>query len=173
MQVDSVEQLENVLATSQFLVDHFDINIWVEEYAPYCNDLLKSLLDEKIRYTFKADDDPIFYRTKYLNIMSRSVKTKYISVWDADVLFPIKQIIQAFELLEKGKSDFVYPYNRTFLDTSPILRKLFLQDGKIEILEQNVAKMLPMYLPYPIGGAFLAKRKSYLNAGLENENFYG
>jgi len=171
--VDSVERLENVLATSQFLVDHFDINIWVEEYAPYCNDLLSSLLNKNIRYTFVADDDPIFYRTKYLNRLSRSVTTKYISVWDADVLFPVNQIIQAFNLLEEGKADFVYPYNRQFLDTSPILRKLFLQEGKIEVLEKSPAKMKPMYLPSPIGEAFLARHECYLKAGLENENFYG
>lgn len=33
--------------------------------------------------------------------------------------------------------------------------------------------MKKMYLPYPIGGAFLARRKSYLKVGLENEIFYG
>jgi len=171
--VDSFERLENVLATSQFLVDHFQTNVWVEEYAPYCNGFLRSLLDENIRYTFKTDHDPIFYRTKYLNIMSRSVETKYVSVWDADVLFPLRQIVQAIECLRDEKADFVYPYNRKFFDTSPILRKLFFEEKSIEILEQNVQKMKPMYLPYPIGGAFLANRESYLNAGLENENFYG
>lgn len=173
VQVDSVERLENLLATSQFLVDHLQTNVWVEEYAPYCNGLVESLLDKNIRYTFIADDDPIFYRTKYLNRLSRTVKTNYISVWDADVLFPIKQIIQAYELLRNGKADFVYPYNRQFLDTSPILRKLFLQGMKVEILEQAASKMKPMYLPSPIGGAFLARHRCYLNAGLENENFYG
>ena len=171
--VDSIERLENLLATSQFLVDHFQTNVWVEEYAPYCNGLLSSLLDKNIRYTFKADDDPIFYRTKYLNMMSRSIETKYVSVWDADVLFPVNQIVQSIESLRTGKVDFVYPYNRQFFDTSSILRKLFLQERNVELLERNVLKMNPMYLPCPIGGAFLAKHESYLNAGLENENFYG
>lgn len=173
VQVDSMERLENLLATCQFLTDHFQTNVWVEEYAPYCNGLLEELLDKNIRYTFIADDDPIFYRTKYLNMMSRSVNTKYISVWDADVVFPIKQIIRAIELLRCAKADFVYPYDRQFLDTSPILRKLFLQERKVEILEKTATKMKPMYLPSPIGGAFLARHKCYLNAGLENENFYG
>lgn len=171
--VDSVERLENVLATSQFLVDHFQTNVWVEEYAPYCNGLLNDLLDKNIHYTFKADDDPIFYRTKYLNQITRSVETKYVSVWDVDVLFPVNQIVKAIECLRNEEAAFVYPYNRQFFDTSPILRKLFLQDRNVEILEQNILKMMPMYLPSPIGGAFMANRESYLNAGLENENFYG
>jgi len=59
------------------------------------------------------------------------------------------------------------------MDTSPILRRLYLEDGKMEVLEGNIKKMKAMYAPYPVGGAFLASRQSYIDSGLENENFYG
>ena len=54
-----------------------------------------------------------------------------------------------------------------------ILRKLFIQDEEIEVLEKNASKMAEKYLPVPVGGAFLANLKSYIDAGLENESFYG
>lgn len=69
--------------------------------------------------------------------MSRRVDTEYISVWDADVIFPINQISKAIEILRTGKADFVYPYDRQFYDTSTILRKLFLQKKDIHFLELN------------------------------------
>lgn len=33
--------------------------------------------------------------------------------------------------------------------------------------------MIEMYSPNPVGGGFLAKRKAYMEAGMENERFYG
>jgi hypothetical protein len=59
------------------------------------------------------------------------------------------------------------------LDTSAILRRIYLKECKIELLEQNVKKMKEMYPPNPLGGAFLANLDSYKGSGLENENFYG
>lgn len=173
VQVDSIERLENVVVTSQFLIDHFDIKVWVEEYAPYCNGLLQNLLDPKIYYTFKPDDDPIFHRTKHLNNMSRCVETKFISVWDVDVLIPLEQIKRALESLTNGETDFIYPYKHQFFEISPILRKLFFREKDISILEKNTTKMKLMYQPGAIGGAFFAKTECYVNSGLENENFYG
>ena len=103
----------------------------------------------------------------------RSVETPYVAVWDADVIVPIIQILKAAELLQNGEADFVYPYEYQFLETSPILRKLFLKSGNIQVLERNAKKMMEMYLPIPVGGAFLANTKTYIESGLENEYFYG
>jgi predicted glycosyltransferase involved in capsule biosynthesis len=96
-----------------------------------------------------------------------------VAVWDADVIAPVNQIVKALELLRNGEADFVYPYEKQFLDTSPILRSLFIQKTEIEIFERNAQKMSEMYLPDPVGGGFMANLKVYKEAGLENENFYG
>jgi len=173
VRLDSIDRLENILETTLFLAMNLETNIFVSECSSYNNGLLEKLLDKKIQYDFYEDNDPILYRTKLLNQMIQTVTTPFVAVWDTDVIVPIVQIIKAIELLQNGEADFVYPYERLFLDTSPILRKLYFKERKIEVLEQNTKKMKEMYLPNPVGGAFLANLQAYKKAGLENENFYG
>lgn len=173
VRLDTVDRLENVLSVIRFLTSNIKSKIMVLECSPFNNGVLEKLLDKAIHYTFQEDHDPILHRTKYLNQMIRSVETPYVAVWDTDVIVPVPQIVQAIELLQTDEADFVYPYEKQFLDTSPILRKLFLETGNIEVLEQNAKKMKEMYVPNPVGGAFLANVKAYKESGLENEDFYG
>lgn len=173
VKLDTIDRLENVLAVTKFLISSMESKIMVLECAPFNNGILEKLLDQTVQSKFQEDHDPILYRTKYLNQMIRSVETPYVAIWDTDVIVPINQIVKAIELLQSGEADFVYPYEKQFLDTSPILRKLFLESGNIEVLAQNAKKMKEMYLPNPVGGAFLANLKSYKESGLENEDFYG
>jgi predicted glycosyltransferase involved in capsule biosynthesis len=173
VKLDTIDRLENVLAVTKFLISNLESEIMVLECSPFNNGVLEKLLDQTVQYKFQEDHDPILHRTKYLNQMIRSVKTPYVAVWDTDVIMPIHQIEKAIELLQNGDADFVYPYEKQFLDTSPILRKLFLETGNIDVLEQNAKKMKEMYVPNPVGGAFLANVKAYKESGLENEDFYG
>lgn len=170
---DCLERLENVILVTQFLIKNFSTNIKVLESASYKNGLLEHLLDRTIQIDFQEDNDPIFFRTEKINRMAQTVETSFVAVWDSDVLISIDQIVQSVDLLRRGEADFVYPYEKQFLDTSLILRKLFLETGSIQVLEQNVKKMKEMYAPNPIGGAFLANVKAYKESGLENEDFYG
>ena len=173
VRLDTIDRLENTLAATQFLLSNFSTNICVSEYAAFNNGILEKLLDKNIRYSFHKDHDPILYRTKFLNQMIRAVETPLVAIWDTDVIAAKNQIVRSICLLRNGEADFVYPYENQFLDTSPLLRKLYLEERKIELLEQNIKKMSEMYSPKPVGGAFIACRQSYIESGLENENFYG
>lgn len=173
VRLDTIERLENILFVTKYLTSHITASVMVLESSSYNNGLLKNLLDKGIKYAFNEDPDPVLFRTKLLNGITRTVKTPYISVWDTDVIVPVSQIVKAVELLRNEEADFVYPYEKYLLDTSPILRKMFLQDPKIDFLLQNMKKMKEMYPPNPLGGAFLANLESYKKSGLENESFYG
>ncbi|MCL4481037.1 MAG: galactosyltransferase-related protein [Bacteroidetes bacterium] len=173
VRLDTIDRLENILAVTAFINSNFLAKISVLECAPFNNGILKRLLDEKIRYAFQEDHDPILYRTKFLNQMIQSADTPFVAVWDIDIIFQVNQLIEAMKLLRKGEADFVIPYEKYMLDTSPILRKIYLEEGKIEVLEQNVKKLKEMYVPDPVGGVFLANLQAYVDSGLENENFYG
>lgn len=173
VRLDTIERLENILSVTAFINSSFDMKISVLECTSNNNGLLEKLLNKNIQYSFQEDPDPILYRTKFLNQMIKDVNTPFVAIWDTDVIVPVDQILRALELLRSGEADFVYPYEKQFLDTSPILRKLFLQEGKIEVLEQNAKKMKELYLPNPVGGAFMANLEAYKKAGLENEDFYG
>ena len=170
---DTIERLENTLHVVNFLNGNFDTQIHLWEYATFRNGILQKLIPDTVKYRFYEDHDPILHRTRYLNEMIDSVNTKYVSVWDVDVITPINQIMEAVESLRNG-NDFVYPYDKLFLDTTDEIRRMYLKSGgDLNILTNLSDFMIRLYLPNPVGGAFFANRLSYIESGKENENFYG
>lgn len=173
VRLDSIARLENIIAVTEYLKSNFNAHIIIMDCSAYNTGILKKLIDKNIHYIFVEDNDPILFRTKFLNAVSMYVKTPFVAIWDSDVIAPPDQILKAIEILITEEADFVYPYEKYFLDTTPLLRKLYLEEKSIEFLEQNMKKMKEMYSPNPLGGVFLANMKAYKEAGLENENFYG
>ena len=173
VRIESIERIENLMAVIDFLIKHFDTNITVWECSSYNNKLLSKLLNKKICYRFIKDNDTILYRTRYLNQMVMESNTPILSIWDSDVISPTRQIEEAVELLRKHEADFVYPYSRLFLDTSDIIRKMFFESRKIQVLLKSRDKMKILYPPNPVGGAFFCNRSKYIESGMENERFYG
>jgi hypothetical protein len=169
---DSFNRLENLLCTVDLIKNEFKFDAFILEVGERYNQGLEKFLKD-IKYKFICDPDPILHRTFYLNKMTMESKTPFIGIWDADIIISPEQVYKALSLLEAGEAEFVFPYEKPFLDTTSIIRKLFLEDKKIETLEQNKNKMIEMYGPDPLGGAFMVNRKAYINAGMENEEFYG
>lgn len=165
-------RMENLLMCVDFLLRHFDTNITVLEASGYENKIVRKLLDKKVKYLFMEDYDTVFYRTRYLNKMIQDADTPYIGIWDADVIVPESQIMDSVEKLRKG-CDMAYPYDGRFYDTTEIIREIFLKTGKIQTLIKNTGKMYLIYGDKLKGGAVLANRNAYMEAGMENEKFYG
>lgn len=177
IRIDSIIRLENFMLTLDNLESNFDTNIIIVEASPYNSKIIESLIQQNIRYQFHEDHDPIFYRTRYLNLASSQVVTDIIGIWDADVVIEPAQIVEAVERIREQKCEVAYPYDGNFLDISYILRSHFYINRDIEFLKKNQSKMRLLYSSAEtadaVGGAFLVSTKKYLAAGAENELFYG
>lgn len=173
VRIDSIARLENVLTVIDYLLSNFNTIIHVAECDRFNNQILKRLLPPRIIYSFIQDDDPILHRTKYLNEMICKVDSKYLSIWDADVIAQANQIVRSVEVLRNNMADFVYPFKSEMLDTSKILRDIFIETKNIDSLIRNKKKMIQMHPPISVGGAFFCERIAYHKVGLENELFYG
>lgn len=173
VRLDSTVRIENLLMVIDFLNSNFNTNINILEASSYCNNILQKLLHENIIYDFIEDYDPIFHRTKYINKMVKNCKSPFVAVWDADVIVPIEQIITSVRWLRTSHADFVSPYKNKFLDTTYILRELYIKTKDLELLHKNKKKMTAMYTPNPVGGVFFVNRNMYIKSGMENEFFYG
>lgn len=173
VRLDSVDRLENILSVTDFIVSNFETNVNVYESGYFRNGILKCLLKKEVLYFFEEDADPILHRTKKINKIIPNIQTEFISIWDTDVIAPIHQIIESIEGLRNKTFDIVYPYKNKLLDTSHILRRLYLKTRDISILTDNVDKMKEMYPPAPVGGAFICDTAKYREIGMENEDFYG
>lgn len=177
VRVDSLIRLENLLLTVRFIKKQFDTHIIVLETAPYPNGIIQLLLGGDVDYMFVQTDDPIYHKTKYLNLLTKEATTNIVSIWDADIIIPYEQMVMAVESIRINDYDVAYPYDGEFLDTSFILRKHYFINHDIGFLLANKGKMKLLYtfegIIGAVGGAVFVKREKYVFSGMENEDFYG
>ncbi len=174
VRIDSMIRLENTLAVVNYLRSKFNTRIMVLEANRYNGKILQKLLPKDVEYYFIEDKDPVFYRTYYLNWMTCKVQTDHLAIWDADVIIPPKQVLNAIEQLRTREADIAFPYSGIFLDSSEIIRMLFITSMRMSVLTRNKEKMNRLYPSSEMkGGAILVNVQKYKEAGMENERFYG
>lgn len=173
VRLDSIQRLENLLVITEQIQNFFETNISVLESNIIYNKILHKCLNHKIIYNFVKDQDPVFYRTKYLNQLISSCKSPYIALWDADVIIDKNAILNAIAKLRNLDYDVVYPYNTKFYETSDILRNVYFMKRDISIMYDNIDKMRLLYNRPMVGGAVFIDKEKYINIGMENENHYG
>lgn len=123
-----------------------------------------------VTHCFVKDDNPIFYRTKYLNELLKQANTSIVGIWDTDVIVPDNQIDHSITDIRKGKSIMSFPYDGSFNFCSFEDSFVFRNNRLVEYLKE---KEYPNRFIHSVGGAFLVNKDYYLNAGGENEHFYG
>ena len=172
LRIDSHVRLENLVLTVKSLLRDFDTHVSVLEATSYQNGCVKKMLGNKVEYLFIEDKDPVFYRTKYLNMMTRQTHTPFVGIWDSDVIIPKEQIIDSIIKLRQGV-EIAYPYDGHFYDTTNVIRELYFQHQNTKFLLKHIEKMYLIYRDNAKGGAMLVNKEAYINAGMENERFYG
>lgn len=139
VRIDSMIRLENLLMSVDSIVRYFRTRILILEASSYQNEIIPSLIkDDTVKYTFLVDKDPVFYKTKYLNILAKQVDTPLVCIWDADVILDHLQILDAVKQLRTRTSDVAYPYDGNFLDTSDILREHYWLHRDLDFLKKSL-----------------------------------
>jgi predicted glycosyltransferase involved in capsule biosynthesis len=121
-------------------------------------------------YIFVKDDSPVFHRTKFINQLLHKAGTDIVSVWDADILVPYDQVIEAVSLILRGYT-IAYPYNGEYVMLSEQESGMARQMFDAEHLKSR--RMQSIFGRPFCGGVFLVHRKRYLDCGGENERFTG
>lgn len=173
VRLDSIERLENIIAITDSLCRYFNTNVYVLEIDRYNKNLLKPLLNRKIFYQFIEDVDPVLYKTKYFNMMISTIETKFVAVWDADVVVDRDSVVQSMSYLKDDEFDIVYPYNGICLEVPTIIRTYYLKKRNIRFLYSHKNKMSFLHDRLLVGGAVLMNKEKFVKAGMENEKYYG
>lgn len=126
-----------------------------------------------VKYLFVEDHDPVFHRTKYLNWLLRKVETELVGIWDTDVILSDIQIDRALQDICEGKAVMSYPYDGRFYLCTPNESTIYRQEGSIDYLFKLEYSDNSNFVSNSVGGAFLVRKDLYLEAGGENEFFYG
>jgi hypothetical protein len=159
---DHPHREENLLLNILHLQKYFNTNIIVGEIGNHFE-----WLGEHVNY-IQFDMDK-FHRTKMLNEMTLMAETKYVINWDADIFISPVQIWQAVDMLRSG-TDFVYPYDGRFARVPRSERKTITKYLDVGMLKSKYTGMNKGDM-VSVGGAIAYNKKSFINAGGENENF--
>ncbi|MDR2233832.1 MAG: hypothetical protein LBE56_12040 [Tannerella sp.] len=172
VRLDSISRLENLILSIQSLIRYFDANIMVMEASSYNNGVIRKMLGKKVEYLFLEDKDDVFYKTKYLNILTRKASTPLVAIWDSDIIIPKGQTLEAIEKIRQG-FDVAFPYDGHCFDTSFVIRELYAKSKNMGTLMKNIDKMSLIYGDKVVGGAVFFNREAYIKAGMVSEKFYG
>jgi Galactosyltransferase. len=172
IRIDSIQRLENLKTVTDSLFKYFDTNVYVLEIDSSNNGILSKVLNKKTRYEFLEDKDPVMYRTKYHNYMAKNVQTKFLSIWDADVVVDKNAICDAMRHLRED-ADVAYPYNGVFYEVPEIIKRGYFKHQDVRTLKRHTGKMNLLYERILFGGAVIVNTEKYLLVGGENEEIYG
>ena len=169
VRIDSIERQENLnIVLNQLSKRRLTHIILLEaDVSPIYN------LDPKytnVTYHFVKDENPIFHRTKYLNVLLRKADTMIVGIWDTDVIVPNNQIDLSINDIQKGKAVMSLPYDGQFYFCSKEDSIAYRNRPVISYLTE---KKHPQYILHSVGGAFFVNKEIYQQAGGENESFYG
>ena len=181
VRIESEDRIRNIITVLCYLLDNFDAKvilkevdqepIFEEELLPqiteYVGDSIKNLT-----HVFEQSNDPVFYRMQILNEMIDMADTSVIANYDGDVLFKPETYVNSVKMIEEGY-DIVYPYGfgeyqkQVFADDE-LVSEFLSNDCDFSILDSKSRMYDAQY-----GHVQFFNRKSYIEAGMENENFRG
>ena len=181
IRIESEDRMRNVVTVLAYLLKNFDTKVIVKEVdveSVYEDQVLPQIEDflgdniNNLTHVFEKSDDPVFYRMKILNEMIDMADTNVIANYDCDVLFKKETYVESVKMIMDG-FDLVYPYGfgnyqkQVFIDDDGV-SEFINKDFDFEVLDKKSRMYDAQY-----GHVQFVNRKSYILAGMENENFRG
>lgn len=157
---DHSDRKLNLMLTLNFILEHFDTNIIIGEQG---GNEFESFNDyaEYVRFDYE-----VFHRTKMINEMAKKSATPIIINWDCDNICAPSQITEAVNKIRDG-IDIAYPFDGTVMRTPRFCFKEVSETLDVScISEKYCAKKHSS-----VGHAVVMNKKSFIRAGMENENF--
>ena len=181
VRIESEDRMRNVITVLCYLLENFDTkvilkevdteSVFEKEVLPQIKDYLGDAINN-LTHVFEQSDDPVFYRMKIINEMLHMSDTPVIANYDGDVLFKPETYTKAVEMIDDGY-DIVYPYGfgeyqkQVFADDNDV-SEFLSNDFDFDILDKKSKMYDAQY-----GHVQFLNRTSYIDAGMENENFRG
>ena len=175
IKVEHSDRYRNAKTVLGFLNHHLETNVFIYEI---CEDgiskldFLDSLKNLKIKH-WKSEDEGIFHRTKYLNIMLDDVQTPVVANYDIDVIIPAKFYKKITYDITNGDSDVVYPYR-----FGPGGQRRVLDNFNYPVFYENEFDLNHIDVIGPwsdydseYGHCIFFNTEIYKKYGAENENF--
>ena len=182
LRIESEDRLRNIITVLCFILGSFDCKVIVKEvdtesiFEESALPQIKDFLDgdiSNLTHIFEKSNDKVFYRMRYLNEMIVIADTDIIVNYDCDVLMKPETYIESCRMISEDNYDVVYPYGfgtwqKQIFANDELVSQFLSNDFDFSILEKNHKENLSRY-----GHVQFFDRKSYIEGGMENENFKG
>ena len=180
--IESEDRMRNVITTLCYLLENFDTKVILKEvdtesvFQQQCLPQISEYVEdgiENLTHIFEKSDptDNMFYRMRYLNEMLSMCETEVVANYDCDVLLPVNTYLEAQKFITEGGYDVIYPYGQ-----GPWQKKVYATDEMVSKFLYNDCKFSHLEKKVEIdnaesGHAQFIRRSTYIEAGMENENF--
>ena len=182
VRVEHPDRVRNAVTVLSYILNNFNTSVIVKEVdfesnfesqvMPYLRLTCSEDNLKNLTHIFQYSDDPVFYRMKIINEMLSICKTKVVVNYDIDVLLEPGAIIDSIYSIVYEKNDVVYPFfieNRIDIFADFHRCAEFINSGyNFNVLKQRIRQEASL-----AGFVQFFNRKSWIDGGMENENFKG
>lgn len=158
---DHIDRRHNIMMTVGFLKKHFDTNIIIGEQGGNKFEFMQKYCK------YVQFDLPHFHRTKMINQMCLMADTPIVVNWDGDNICVPALLSEAVKAIEDG-ADIAYPFDGRVIR---VPRYMFMDVAKkLDVYDIDLKKCNQKAWT-SVGHAVVMNRQSFINCGMENENF--
>ena len=167
VRIDSLDRIRNLNTVIRFLKKFENIKIIVIEA-----DTQSSVKDiAGVTKIFIEDYNPLFHKNRYIRKLFDHTTTKFVGIWDSDVIVSRRMVDEAIDQLRTDKADMSIPYNGiVYFVNNPALED-FLINSDVDLLLENQKEFSAYFGHHSCGGAFIVNKEKHFAAGGENERF--
>ena len=115
--IETEDRLRNIISSVTYLLRNIPAKVIVKEVSNRSIFKFRALPEIKkyanvdnLTHIFEENDDPLFCKSKVLNDLIVASDTKIVANYDADCILPISSYHEAYQLINDGHADVVYPY---------------------------------------------------------------
>jgi hypothetical protein len=166
--IDSEDRMINLEITTRYLYKHFHTQIIVVEAGPVPK-VDTSRLSPNTEYHYVEDHNRFFHRTRYNNQLIKLSRTRFVALYDVDVVLPPAQIMESLTALREGRTQITYPYSGIFYGTAPWVSDLFRMTLDHTLL-QRLEDKHHFGSKRSLGGCVFLEKATFIANGGENEH---
>lgn len=164
---DTKDRKENLDIALKLLLHDFDTNIIVGEQGHH-----RFKYTEGVCRYVQFQEMERFHRTKMLNDMAAMSRTPIVVNYDADVVIPPLQIVEAANAILNGGVKMCYPYDGAF---ARVPRKEWMSKineySDVGMFGKMVFRGMEPHDAKSVGGCIMWDTQAFMAGGMENENF--
>ena len=175
--IETEDRLLNIISSVSYLLRHLDAKVIVKEVSSHNTFQHRALPEIKkyadisnLTHLYEESQAPLFCKSKVLNDLIVAADTEFVANYDADCILPLTSYYRAYDFLERGDADVVYPYGcgiyqwRAAYDMN--IFNQFVHTLSTDVLDKHKT-----ISNSTIGWTQFINRQKYIDCYMMNENF--